>query len=236
LSSAGIACRHRKRGAIADPARKCAFPRPAVRSRSIPEPIRTGLSRSGRALPTPAGVIFVRRFLAANEIMDAVAASRWVSAPPVRAVITVVLPAVVLGLGLANQGCGSSASCDLDQLLRQRAGAGAADCGRVAVGAPTTATDQCIADQTARGMPFFARYDVQGIDSSISLGVVRDPRGQSSVLMRDSDPSGGGNVGAQIAVTVCGGDPPIQTPLTRPDGFPIVSCTVDVSSGLVCGG
>jgi len=188
-----------------------------------------------------AGAIFVRRFLAANEIMDAVAASRWVSAPPGRAAISVSssLALTMVGwlvVGLAIESCGSSTSCDLDQLLRQRAGAGAVDCGRVAVGAPTAATDQCIADQTARGMPFFARYNVQGIDSSVSLGVVRDPRGQSSILMRDSDPSGGGNIGAQIGETVCSGDPPIQTPLTRPDGFPIVSCTVDVPSGLVCGG
>ena len=32
-------------------------------------------------------------------------------------------------------------------------------------GRSTAATDQCIADQSAAGAPFFARYDVQGIDS-----------------------------------------------------------------------
>ncbi len=146
-----------------------------------------------------------------------------------------VVPALFVLLAAAA-GCGSSPTCDLDSTLRRRAGGGAVDCGHVAVGAPTTATDQCIADQTARGGPFFARYDLQGIDSRVSVGVVRDPGGRSALMLWDSDPSGGGNAGARITETFCGGDPPIQTPLTKPDGFPPVTCTVEISSDLVCAG
>ena len=65
-------------------------------------------------------------------------------------------------------------------------------------GAPSTATDQCIADQGAAGAPFYAHYDVQGIDSRVALGVVRDPNGQTSVLLWDSDPSGGSGAPARI--------------------------------------
>jgi hypothetical protein len=142
----------------------------------------------------------------------------------------------LIALLAASAGCGSSPSCDLDGTIRRRAGAGAVDCGHVTVGAATTATDQCIADQTARGVPFFARYDLQGIDSRTAIGVVRDPGGRSAVMLWDSDPSGGSNVGAQISESFCDGDPPIQTPLTNPSGFPPVTCTVETSSDLVCAG
>jgi hypothetical protein len=144
---------------------------------------------------------------------------------------------VALAGAIAVAGCGSSSpACDLDALLRQRAGAGADDCGHVAIGASTAATDQCIADRSAAGTPFFAHYDVQGIDSRVALGVVRDPQGQTSVLLWDSDPSGGSGAPARITESVCGGDPPVQTPLTRSDGFPVVSCTIEVSTDLACSG
>ena len=63
-----------------------------------------------------------------------------------------------------------------------------------------------------------------------------DPQGQTSVLLWDSDPSGGSGAPARITESVCGGDPPVQTPLTRPDGSPVVSCTVEVSTDLACSG
>jgi hypothetical protein len=133
-------------------------------------------------------------------------------------------------------GCGSSGTaCDLDAWLRQRAGAGAVSCGRVAVGASTADVDRCIADQTSAGHAFYARYDVQGIDSRVALGALRDAAGRASVLQWDSDPSGGGNAGARIIEAVCSGDPPIQTPTTRPGAAIAISCTVVVDSRLACG-
>jgi hypothetical protein len=152
-----------------------------------------------------------------------------------RAIFTLAVLAAPIG-SIASSGCGSSPACDLDALLRRRAGAGAVDCGHVAVGSPTAATDQCIADRSAAGTPFFARYDVQGIDSRAALGVVRDPQGGTSVLLWDSDPSGGAGAPARITESVCGGDPPVQTPLTRHDGFPIVGCTATTSTDLACSG
>jgi hypothetical protein len=119
---------------------------------------------------------------------------------------------------------------------RPAAASGRVDCGHVAIDASTAATDQCIADRSAAGTPFFARYDVQGVDSRVALGVVRDPQGQTSVLLWDSDPSGGSGAPARITESVCGGDPPVQTPLTRAGGLPVVSCTVEVSTDLACSG
>lgn len=142
----------------------------------------------------------------------------------------------VLLASIALAGCGSSApACDLDTLLRARARAGAVDCGRVAVGASSTTVDQCVADQSAAGAPFFAHYDAQGIDSQVAYGVVRDPNGQTSVLLWDSDPSGGSGSPARITEYVCGGDPPVQTQLTNPGTNAAADCTVATSTDLACG-
>ena len=142
----------------------------------------------------------------------------------------------VLAGAIAMAGCGSSSpACDLDALLRRRAGAGAVDCGHVAVGAASSATDQCIADRGTAGTSFFARYDVQGIDSRVAFGVVRDPNGQTSVLLWDSDPSGGSGAPARVTEYVCGGDPPVQTQLTNPGSSVVVACTVVTSTDLACG-
>ena len=154
-------------------------------------------------------------------------ARRWL---PLCAMLAAVVPL------LSPCACGGpGTACDLDSLLRQRAGAAAVDCGRVSKGVPSTATDQCIADQTARAAPFHARYDLQGVDSEVVLGVVRDAAGRASILLWDSDPSGGSNVGAQITETVCGGAPPILTRITDPPVvYPI--CRDSVSVSVVCGG
>jgi len=95
--------------------------------------------------------------------------------------------------------------------------------------------DQCVADQSAAGAPFFAHYDVQGIDSRVAFGVVRDPNGQTSVLLWDSDPSGGSGAPARITEYVCGGDPPVQTQLTNPGAPTAAECTVTISTDLACG-
>ncbi len=137
---------------------------------------------------------------------------------------------------LALVGCGSAApACDLDTLLRARAGARAVDCGRVTLGAPSMTTDQCVADQGAAGAAFYAHYDVQGIDSRVAFGVVRDPSGQTSVMLWDSDPSGGSGAPARITEYVCGGDPPVQTQLTDPGSPTVAGCTVTTSTDLACG-
>jgi hypothetical protein len=144
--------------------------------------------------------------------------------------------AAVVTASIALGSCGSAApACDLDTLLHARAGARAVDCGRVAVGASSVTTDQCVADQNAAGTSFYAHYDAQGIDSRVAYGVVRDPNGQTSVLLWDSDPSGGSGAPARVTEYVCGGDPPVQTQLTDPGSFGVVGCTVTTSTDLACG-
>ena len=144
--------------------------------------------------------------------------------------------AVIASAGsITLSGCGSSSACDLDVVLRSRVGAGAVDCGHVAVGAPATVTDQCVADQTAAGTPFFARYDAQGTDSRIAFGVVRDPGGRTWVLLWDSDPSGGSGAPGVITENVCSGDPTVGASGAGVSGPP-VHCTAATSTDLVCSG
>jgi hypothetical protein len=147
-----------------------------------------------------------------------------------------IAAAALLTASLRLASCGSAApACDLDILLRARAGARAVNCGRVAVGAPSMTTDQCVADQGAAGAPFYAHYDVQGIDSRVAFGVMRDEMGKTSVLLWDSDPSGGSGAPARITEYVCGGDPPVQTQLSDPGSATVAGCTVTTSTGLACG-
>jgi hypothetical protein len=67
------------------------------------------------------------------------------------------------------------------------------DCGRVGSrDNPKTATDCALAAQKA-GKPFRVRYDLQGIDSAVSVAVVRAPTGKVGMVNYDSDPTGSGS-------------------------------------------
>jgi hypothetical protein len=68
----------------------------------------------------------------------------------------------------------------------------ATDCGRVQVrGNPETATE-CALKAFREGRPFRVRYDLQGIDSDVSAGLVYTPEGKLYALVFDGDPSGQG--------------------------------------------
>lgn len=97
--------------------------------------------------------------------------------------------------------CGGS-DCELSTIAQTLAGDGATDCGSVAVGGDTTAADACVIAAFQAGTPFFAVYELQGIDSAVSAATVSDGT-KVMFLVRDSDPSGGSNVGAVVSETVC---------------------------------
>lgn len=68
-------------------------------------------------------------------------------------------------------------------------------------GAPSTA-DACAVEAFQAGAPFFVVAELQGIDSSVSTAVAFDGTNLLS-LYRDSDPSGGSNVGASVTENIC---------------------------------
>jgi hypothetical protein len=87
--------------------------------------------------------------------------------------------------------------------LRRKAGAGAVDCGYVAVRRDRSAADMCSVEAFQGRKAFFVRYDVQGIDSRVSEGVVGTAKGEVYQYNYDSDPSGGRHVGERVTEKLC---------------------------------
>ncbi|MGO8814336.1 MAG: redoxin domain-containing protein [Terriglobia bacterium] len=84
------------------------------------------------------------------------------------------------GKELARQGD------NLDSTSILLAGPEAVDCGRVRVrGDPQNATD-CAMSEFSKKAPFRVRYDLQGIDSAVAVGIVSAPGGKMYELHYDS--------------------------------------------------
>jgi len=81
---------------------------------------------------------------------------------------------------------------DWEKRSRQLGGPHATDCGRVRVRADPTAASACGLKAFHQGTPFRVRYDLQGIDSNVSAGLVFTPEGRLYGLAFDGDPMGHG--------------------------------------------
>jgi hypothetical protein len=79
-----------------------------------------------------------------------------------------------------------------DKQSRQLGGPHATDCGRVKVHGDPTAVSACGLSAFHRGKPFRVRYDLRGIDSNVSAGLVYTPEGKLYGLEFDGDPMGQG--------------------------------------------
>ena len=86
---------------------------------------------------------------------------------------------------------------------RGLAGPGAIDCGRVKINGDPKEATQCAIGAQKAAKPFRVRYDLQGIDSAVSLAIVRTSIGTVGTLTYDSDPSGGSHVGEVIYPKRC---------------------------------
>lgn len=75
---------------------------------------------------------------------------------------------------------------------RTLSGPYAINCGRVPIGGSSTTATDCALKAFHEGRPFRVRYDLMGIDSSISAGLVFTPGGVLYGLTFDGDPMGGG--------------------------------------------
>jgi hypothetical protein len=81
---------------------------------------------------------------------------------------------------------------DWERQSRTLIGSHATDCGRVGILAnPSTATE-CALKAFRAGKPFRVRYDLQGIDSAVSAGLVFTPDHNLYALVFDGDPMGQG--------------------------------------------
>jgi len=90
--------------------------------------------------------------------------------------------------GLALQAFGD----DWERQSRKLSGPHATNCGRVGVRGNPKAATECALKAFREGKPFRVRYDLQGIDSAVSAGLVYTPEGKLYGLDFDGDPAGGG--------------------------------------------
>jgi hypothetical protein len=127
-----------------------------------------------------------------------------------------------------------NSACDLARELRAHAGRGATDCGVSEPLEDPSSLDECAVTAFENGMPFVARYVLQGTDSEVELGVASDDAGSVVFLLWDSDPSGGSGAGATIYGDVCHGPSVDSSPDTDPVTPPF-TCAGMSSLGKVCG-
>ena len=82
----------------------------------------------------------------------------------------------------------------LDARSAELVGPQGVDCGRVHPREDAKKTTECGLAAQAAGQAFRIRYDLQGIDSAVAVGIVRTSAGEVLALFFDGDPMGGGGV------------------------------------------
>lgn len=137
-------------------------------------------------------------------------------------------------LALMVPSCGPD--CDLGEEVRDRAGPDAVNCGHVLLGGDRSMADACVLKAFADGKPFHVRYEMQGTDSHVALGVVRSGVGKVFFLLYDGDPGGGGGDGDPwITASVCESPTVHFAPASRPQGTAPFECGSVSPMGRVCG-
>lgn len=140
-----------------------------------------------------------------------------------------------LSLALLPVALGCGGKCNLYGSLREKAGPSGVDCGHVEIGADRRLTDACVVDSFNAGKAFFARYELQGTDSHVALGVVRDESGVVTRLDYDGNPSGGGgDTRPVISGSVCNGPRPATSVGSPPNDQGPIACASSTSVGYVC--
>ncbi len=81
---------------------------------------------------------------------------------------------------------------DFDRQSSALSGSAATDCGRVGIHGNPSPASECALKAFQAGKPFRVRFDLQGIDSNVSAGLVYTPEGKLYGLSFDGDPQGQG--------------------------------------------
>ncbi len=95
-------------------------------------------------------------------------------------------------------------SCDLEGEVRQRAGAGAVDCGFASLGEDVEPIAQCALDAQAAGTSAYGGWEELGIDSEVHQHFAVGGE-QAWIFLFDGDPSGGDNACASLTAFPCQG-------------------------------
>ena len=102
----------------------------------------------------------------------------------------------------------------LDRNLRKRAGSGALNCGTVSIHGDPRAANSCALAAIESGRSFYVRYDLQGLDSRIALGITARTTTEAYLLEYDS--WGWSNEGLKPSETLIEGNHILLTPCPKP--------------------
>ena len=91
----------------------------------------------------------------------------------------------------------------LQQAIYRLAGSQATDCGQVPFTGNSSSADACSVAAFKAKQPFYVRYDLEGMDSTIAQIFIGTSQGQIYIIFYDSDPSGGSGAAATITEDLC---------------------------------
>lgn len=157
--------------------------------------------------------------------------------PPAR--IPWLAPGLLFGLFAAAAVCSLASACapdcSLEAELKDKAAAGAIDCGEVRLRADRAATDACVVESFRANRPFYAQYQTQGIDSETITGFVGGADGSITLYHYGGAMGGGGGAGETITLLLCDA-PMLKTDVeNRGEGTIPIDCAKVSSQGRVCG-
>lgn len=145
---------------------------------------------------------------------------------------TALMMTVVSGT-LAAAAC--TPECTLEAEMEDAAADNAVNCGTVRLNGDRQAADACVVEAFNTGKPFIAEYQTRGMDSETYSGLVGATDGTITLFHYDSDPSGGGGIGAKVTKLTCT-TPTIKADLEqRDEGTTPIDCVSVASQGHVCG-
>jgi hypothetical protein len=134
----------------------------------------------------------------------------------------VILNSLLVAACSSSDGGSGITFADFQTEVKLAAGAGAADCGHVALGADRSEANCCVATNFVQFLPFSATFDEQGIDSRVARGLVLDASGVTTLFAFDSDPTGGNRQdNGRINSVTCDNPSLTQNPCSDPVGFPL---------------
>ena len=116
--------------------------------------------------------------------------------------LLVILASTVTGCATTKHTAVSPVSAPASEL----SGDAAIQCGTFDLPKLPDQAKFCAQQADSRSTPFWVALHPQGFDSNIWVAIGRDSASRRYVVMYDSDPSGGSNVGATISTTYCDGE------------------------------
>jgi len=102
--------------------------------------------------------------------------------------------------------CLWTSPCTRAQLVswvKEMAGAEARNCGDLQLQDDQKGARACVREALSEHKPFFIVFDMQGIDSALSVGIALMPDGTAHQLFWDSDITGGSEFHSSISRTEC---------------------------------